>query len=56
MSRTVLIIVGIILVAMGILALVDWDLATEPAWHAWLKIIIGVIAVIIGAADSPKEA
>lgn len=52
MSKTVLIIVGVLVLLMGIAALVpSWTLATEPAWHAWVKIVVGVIAIWVGAAD-----
>lgn len=52
MSKAVLAIVGIVLVLMGIAALIpSWELATEPAWHAWAKVIIGVIAVGVSIAD-----
>lgn len=52
MSKTVLIIVGLLVLLMGIAALVPgWTLATEPAWHSWAKIVVGVIAVWVGAVD-----
>ena len=55
MSRIVLGIVGALVALMGVAALIpSWTLATEPAWHAWAKIIIGVIAVIIAISDSKE--
>lgn len=52
MSKTVLMIVGIVLILMGIAALIpSWDWATEPTWHAVAKIVIGLIGVGVAAAD-----
>lgn len=46
-NRILLIVVGIIIFLMGISA---WpgliDMANEPAWHAGLKIIVGLILVV----------
>lgn len=53
MSRVVLGIVAVLLVLMGIAALIpSWTLATEPAWHSWAKIVVGVVALIIAISDS----
>ncbi|MEI8143601.1 MAG: hypothetical protein WCG48_03245 [Candidatus Berkelbacteria bacterium] len=55
MSKAVLTIIGIVLVLMGIAALVpSWTLATEPMWHAWAKIVIGVIAVGVAISDKSE--
>ena len=52
MSKTVLMIVGVVLVLMGAAGLMpDWTMATEPSWHAIAKIVIGVIAVYVSATD-----
>ena len=51
-SKTALIIVGILLILMGAAALVPaWTMATEPTWHSIAKIVIGLIAVVIGATE-----
>ena len=46
--KLTLIIVGLLLVVMGI---AGWpgisDMGTEPEWHAILKIVIGIVAIII---------
>ena len=56
MSRTVLMIVGIVMVLMGIAGLVPgWTMATEPAWHAVVKIVVGIVAVAVAAADRSGE-
>jgi len=55
MSRVVLIIVGIVALLMGILgAIPSIEMASEPMWHAIVKIVVGVLAIIIAAADKPK--
>ncbi len=52
MSKTLLMIVGIVAILMGIAGLIpSWTLATEPSWHAVLKIIIGLVAVYVSATD-----
>lgn len=53
MSRIVLGIVGVLVALMGVAALIpSWTLGSEPAWHSWVKIIIGVVALIIAISDS----
>jgi len=48
-NRLVLIIVGVLVLLMGILGLVpDLDLASEPEWHAALKVIVGLVAIGYG--------
>ena len=47
-----LVIVGIIVLVMGILGLVvDSADFAEPEWHAVLKIIVGVAALIITSME-----
>lgn len=54
-NRIVLIIVGVIVLLMGILGLVpDLDLASEPQWHAALKVIVGLIAIAYGYMNKEK--
>lgn len=55
MSKIVLIILGIAIALMGILALIpSLELATEPTWHAVVKVIVGIVAIILAAADKKK--
>ena len=55
MSKATLIIVGILILVMGILGVIPGiALGTEPVWHAIVKMVIGLIAIIIGAADKKK--
>ncbi len=52
MSRTVLLIVSILLVLMGIAGLVpNWELATEPLWHAIAKVLVGVVGLAVAITD-----
>ncbi|MFO7882722.1 MAG: DUF308 domain-containing protein [Kosmotogaceae bacterium] len=56
MSKVTLIIFSLIIAVMGIMGLVDiFEEVKDPTWHAWLKIIIGVIGLIIGVADKGKS-
>lgn len=51
-SKIVLMVLSIIVLIMGIIALVDVSASFyEPAWHAILKIIVALIALIFGYMD-----
>lgn len=51
-TKWTLIIVGAIILVMGIAGLPGVsDMGTEPDWHAILKIVIGIIAIIIAFMD-----
>jgi hypothetical protein len=50
-SRMVLMIVGVLILLMGILGVLDLDYATEPMWHAILKIIVGLVALAVAYMD-----
>lgn len=51
-TKWTLIIVGIIVLAMGIAGLPGVsDMGTEPEWHAVLKIIIGLVAIVVPFLD-----
>ena len=52
LTKLTLIIVGILLLVMGIAGLPGIsDMGTEPDWHAILKIIIGIVAVLIALME-----
>jgi uncharacterized membrane protein HdeD (DUF308 family) len=52
MSKTTLLVVGIILVIMGILAFIPaWTIGSEPAWHSIVKIVIGLVSIYISRTD-----
>jgi len=57
MSKTLLVVIGVAIIVMGIWALIPaWQISgvTDPSWHAIVKIIVGLIAVYVGATDSGK--
>jgi hypothetical protein len=57
MSKTLLVILGVVIIAMGIWGLIPaWKISgvADPSWHAIVKIIVGLIAVYVGATDSGK--
>ncbi|MDD3777614.1 MAG: hypothetical protein PHN32_08425 [Actinomycetota bacterium] len=55
MTKISLIILGILVAVMGILGIIPGiNLGSEPVWHAVVKIIIGLIAVIIGLAAKKR--
>lgn len=50
-----LIIVGAIVLVMGIAGLPGVsDMGTEPEWHAVLKIVIGIVAVIVALMEKKE--
>lgn len=56
MTKIALIILGIVVALMGILGVIPGiALGTEPVWHAVVKIIIGLVAVIIGLIGKKKS-
>lgn len=55
MTKIALIILGILVALMGVLGVIPGiALGTEPVWHAVVKIIIGLVAVIIGLMSKKK--
>jgi len=53
--KLTLIIVGVLLLVMGIAGLPGVsDMGTEPDWHAVLKIIIGIVAVVIALMEKKE--
>ena len=52
MSKTVLMIVGILAILMGIAGLIpSWTWSATPQWLAIVKIVIGLISVYVSATD-----
>ena len=48
MKKITLIVLGAVIALMGIAEITGLlNLGTEPVWHAWIKIVIGLIAVIV---------
>lgn len=57
MSKMLLVVLGVAIIVMGIWALIPaWQISdvTDPSWHAIVKIIVGLIAVYVGATDSGR--
>jgi hypothetical protein len=50
-SKIFLMVVGILIILMGILGLLDIGMGTEPSWHAILKIIVGLAALVVAYMD-----
>ena len=56
LTKLTLIIVGILLLVMGIAGLPGVsDMGTEPDWHAILKIVIGIVAVLIALMEKKEQ-
>jgi len=52
MSKTVLIIIGVLVLLMGIAGVIPvWGMVTEPTWHAIVKIVVGLVGIYVGATD-----
>jgi hypothetical protein len=48
MKEKALLIIGLLVLVMGILGAVPGiGIGSEPIWHAILKIIVGIVAVVI---------
>lgn len=52
-TKITLIAVGLIILLMGIWGAVapGWQGVQDPMWHAVLKIIVGLVAIIVGFMD-----
>ena len=51
-SKMVLMVVGLIVLVMGVMGLLpDLAIGTEPWWHAALKIVIGLVAIVLAWMD-----
>jgi len=47
-KKTVLLIVGLLVIVMGVLALLPgMSMGSEPTWHTIAKLVLGVVAVFI---------
>jgi|GEM_PF-482504 len=47
-KKTVLLIIGLLIIAMGVLALLPgMSMGSEPMWHTIAKLVLGVVAVFI---------
>jgi succinate dehydrogenase hydrophobic anchor subunit len=52
-SKTVLMVVSILVLLMGVLGLpqMGLDYGSEPTWHAALKILVGLVGLYVGYTD-----
>jgi uncharacterized membrane protein len=52
MSKTVLVILGVIILAVGVLALfVQWAGVKAPLWYGIVEMVVGLFAIYIGLTD-----
>ncbi len=50
-----LMIVSVLVLLMGVLALLpSLEMATEPMWHAVVKIIVGIAGLAVAMMDKKK--
>lgn len=50
-KKTILLVVGILIVVMGVLALIPGlNMGTEPVWHAVAKIVLGAVSIYFAVA------
>ena len=55
-TKTALLVIGILLAVMGLVDVVGLlNLGTEPVWHSIVKIVIGAVAIYLGATNLKKE-
>jgi len=59
MSRILLGIIGAILVITGIISLIGhsagWTSFCEPVWYSWANILVGIISMVVAAADTNNK-
>jgi uncharacterized membrane protein HdeD (DUF308 family) len=49
-TKTALLVIGILLAVMALIDLIGLlTLGTEPVWHSIVKIVIGAVAIYLGA-------
>lgn len=55
-TKITLIVVGLIVLLMGIWGAVapGWQDVTDPMWHAALKIVVGLVAIIVGLMEKKQ--
>ena len=54
-AKWTLIIVGLIVLVMGIWGLVGtYADVVDPQWHAALKIVVGLVAVVVGFMEKKE--
>lgn len=55
-SKWTLIVIGLIVLLMGIMAMIpSLEIGTEPMWHAVVKVIVGLVALVVGFMDKGSK-
>ena len=55
-TKTALLVIGILLAAMGLLGVVGlFSTVTLPVWHSIVVIVIGAVAIYLGATNLKEE-
>ena len=55
-TKTALLVIGILLAAMGLVDVLGLlKLGTEPVWHSIVKVVIGAVAIYLGATNSKED-
>ena len=53
MTKTVLVVLGLLVVLAGILGLTSLEWATVATWYAIVLIVVGAIGVIVALSEKP---
>jgi len=55
-TKTALLVIGILLAVMGLVDVLGLlKLGTEPVWHSIVKIVIGAVAIYLGATNLKED-
>jgi len=57
MSKTVLIIISLLVLLVGLLGLFaeGWLGVTQPTWYSVAEVVIGLIGIYVGASDKGEK-
>jgi|GEM_PF-5506652 len=55
MSKSLLLLVGILLLISGIVSLTSlWTMLTQTTWYAWSQTVLGLLCILVAASDKKK--
>jgi len=55
-TKTALLVIGILLAAMGLLGVLDlFNIVIMPVWHSIAVIVVGAVAIYLGATNQKEE-
>jgi len=55
-TKTALLVIGILLAAMGLVDVLGLlTMGTEPVWHSIVKIVLGAVAIYLGATNLKED-